>query len=69
MIIHNNNRKDIQHDFNESRIELIQYKDPNSSGRNGIVSDYGQDINWTKSPEDNRWRPIPAQAKLEGFPG
>jgi len=33
-----------------------------------IVSDYGQDPNWTKSPEDKRWRPIPAQAKPEGFP-
>ena len=33
-IIHNNNRKDIQHDSNESRIQLIQYKDPNNSGRN-----------------------------------
>ena len=33
-----------------------------------IVSDYGQDTNWTKSPKDNQWRPIPAQAKPEGFP-
>ena len=32
------------------------------------MSDYGQDTNWTKSPEDQRWRPIPAQAKMEGFP-
>ena len=31
-----------------------------------IVSEYGQDTNWTKSPEDNRWRPYPAQAKPEG---
>ena len=58
----------IQDDSNESRIQLIQYKDPNNSGRNNIASDYGQDTNWTKSPEDNRWRPIPAQAKPEGFP-
>ena len=60
-------QKNIQHDSNESRIQLIQYKDPNNSGRNEIGSDYGQDTNWTKSPEDNRWRPIPAQAKPEGF--
>ena len=66
-IIHNN-RKDIQHNSNESRIQLIQYKDPNNSGKNEIASDYGQDTNWTKSPGDNRWRPIPAQAKPEGFP-
>ena len=31
-----------------------------------IVSEYGQNTNWTKSPEDNRWRPYPAQAKPEG---
>ena len=58
----------IQEDSNESRIQLIQYKDPNNSGRNEIESAYGQDTNWTKSPEDNQWRPIPAQAKPEGFP-
>ena len=58
----------IQDDSNESRIQLIQHKDPNNSERNEIVSDYGQDTNWTKSPEYNRWRPIPAQAKPEGFP-
>ena len=33
-----------------------------------VVSSYGQDTNWTKSPEDKRWRPIPAQAEPEGFP-
>ena len=33
-----------------------------------IVSDYGQDTNWTKSPEDNQGVHIPAQAKPEGFP-
>jgi hypothetical protein len=31
-----------------------------------IVSEYGQEYKWTKSPEDNRWRPYPAQAKPEG---
>ena len=58
----------MQHDSNESRIQLIHYKYPNNSGRNKIVSVYGQDTNWTKSLEDNRERPIPAQAKPEGFP-
>ena len=58
----------IQDDSNESRIQLTHYKDPNNSGRNNIVSGYGQDANWTKSPEDNRERPIPAQAKPAGFP-
>ena len=38
------------------------------TAENEIVSDYRQDTNWTKSPEDNRERPIPAQAKPEGFP-
>ena len=31
-----------------------------------IVSEYGQKYKWTKSPEDKRWRPFPAQAKPEG---
>ena len=31
-----------------------------------IVSEYGQNTNWTKRTEDNRWRPYPAQAKPEG---
>ena len=33
-----------------------------------VVSDYGQDTNWTKSPEDKRRLHVPAQAKPEGFP-
>ena len=31
-----------------------------------IVSEYGQSSTWTKSPEDNQWRPYHAQAKPEG---
>ena len=58
----------IQEDSNESGIQLIHYKEPKDSGRLKVVSSYGQDTNWTKSPEDNQWRPIPAQAKPEGFP-
>ena len=45
----------------------LQYKEPKNSGSE-IVSDYGQDTNWTKSPEDKRRHHISAQAKTEGFP-
>ena len=31
-----------------------------------IVSEYGQEYKWTKSPEDKRWRLFRAQAKAEG---
>ena len=38
------------------------------TAENKIVSDYRQDTSGTKSHEDKQWRPIPAQAKPEGFP-
>ena len=58
----------------------IYKNDSNESGNNlyitkiqmtakaKVVSGYGQDTNWTKSPEDKRWRPISAQAEPDGFP-
>ena len=49
------------------RIQLMHYKDSKHS-ESKIVSDYGQDTNWTKSPEDNDGVHIPAQAEPEGFP-
>ena len=57
----------IQEDSNESEYNLYNTKNQ-LTAENEIVSDYGQDTNWTKSPEDNHWRPIPAQAKPQGFP-
>ena len=40
----------------------------NVNMRKRKASDYGQDTNWTKSPEDKRRHHTPAQAKPEGFP-
>ena len=30
------------------------------TAKSKIVSKYGQEYKWTKSPEDNQWRPCPA---------
>ena len=50
----------------QTRQEYNLYNTKNQiTAEDKIVSDYGQDPNWTKSPEDKRWRPIPAQAKPE----
>ena len=43
----------------------MQYKDT-ITAESEIVSEYGQEYKWIKSPEDNQWRPYPAQAKPEG---
>ena len=43
----------IQQRLTESRVQKIHYKDPNNNGSK-IVSDYGQDTNWTKSHKDKR---------------
>ena len=55
----------IQERLKRVKIQLIHYKDPKHS-ESKIASDYGQDTNWTKSPEDNDGVHNPAQAKSEG---
>ena len=60
-------KEHIYNNDSSSQEQKIQHKDPNNNGSE-IVSDYGQDTNWTKSPEDNQRYHIPAQAKPEGFP-
>lgn len=57
----------IQERLKRVKKQLIHYKDPNHNGSK-LVSDYGQDTNWTKSPEDNHGVHIPAQAEPEGYP-
>ena len=58
----------------------IYKNDSNESGNNlyitkiqktakaKVVSGYGQDSNWTKSPEDKRWRPNPCPGRAGGIP-
>ena len=66
--IRNNNKRYIYTTTTQRvKIQLIHYKDTKDSGKQ-VVSDYGQDTNWTKSPEDNQGVHIPAQAEPEGFP-
>ena len=60
-------KEHIYNNDSPSQEQKIQNKDPNNNG-SGIASDYGQDTNWTKSPEDKRRHHIPAHAKPEGFP-
>ena len=62
------NRRDIYKTTQTSQEYNLYNRKIQITAKYKIVSDYGQDTNWTKSPEDNRWRPIPAQAKPEGFP-
>ena len=55
-------KEHIYNNDSPSQEQKIQYKNPNNQ-RKRVASDYGQDINWTKSPEDKQRHHIPAQAK------
>jgi hypothetical protein len=57
----------LQQDYNRAHKKLIYYNNDSNesrykhtrseSYRRSNTSEYEQDINWTKSPEDNQWRP------------
>ena len=66
-IVHNTTQKNIYTTTTPTSQDTNRYNTKiQIIAESEIVSEYGQEYKWTKSPEDNQWRPYPAQAKSEG---
>ena len=56
----------IQQRLQRAKITRYITEESNNISGSEYISEYGQETNEPKRPEDNQWRPYPAQANLEG---